>query len=90
MAKGTPTKRISARLTPRLEQHLRNRALLTGQTESDIIREALEAHFAQPPARSALTLAKSLGLVGCAKGLPADLSTNKKYFEGFGTASKRA
>ncbi len=89
MAKRPPTKRISARLTASLEQHLRRRSLLTGQTESDIIREALEAHFAQPPGRSALSLAKSLGLVGCAKGLPADLSTNKRHFAGFGESPSR-
>ena len=80
---GKP-KKVSARVAPALEQSLRRRAAFTGQTESEIVREALEAHLAQEPAGSAYELAQRLGLVGCAKGLPADLSTNPKYFEGFG------
>jgi hypothetical protein len=34
--------------------------------------------------RSAYDLAREAGLIGCAKGLPKDLATNKRYFEGFG------
>lgn len=34
--------------------------------------------------RSAYELFKEAGLIGCAKGLPKDLSTNKRYFAGFG------
>jgi hypothetical protein len=34
--------------------------------------------------RSAYELAVAAGLVGCIKGAPKDLSTNKQYFAGFG------
>jgi len=34
--------------------------------------------------RSVFEIAKKAGLIGCAPGLPRDLSTNNRYFEGFG------
>ena len=44
-----------------------------------------EAHLeAETPAESCLDIARRVGLVGCAKGLPPDLSTNRDYFEEFG------
>jgi hypothetical protein len=33
--------------------------------------------------KSAYELFRKAGLMGCAKGLPKDLSTNKKHFAGF-------
>jgi hypothetical protein len=33
---------------------------------------------------SAYDAAVAAGLVGCAEGLPRDLSTNRQYLEGFG------
>jgi hypothetical protein len=35
-------------------------------------------------AESALDVARRAGIIGCATGLPPDLSTNKDHFEGFG------
>ena len=50
-----------------------------------VVREALEKHLAEEPKNlSAYDLAVQIGAIGCAKNLPADLSTNKKYMEGFG------
>jgi hypothetical protein len=50
-----------------------------------VVRAALEdyceKHSTKP---SAYDLFKAAGLIGCAKDLPADLSTNPKYMEGFG------
>jgi hypothetical protein len=34
--------------------------------------------------RSAYELMAEAGLIGCVKGAPKDLSTNKRYFKGFG------
>jgi hypothetical protein len=49
------------------------------------VRQAIESHLAEAAKReSAYEMAERLGLVGCAEGLPPDLSTNRKYFEGFG------
>jgi dihydroorotase len=47
--------------------------------------DALVTYFLnQPAAENCLTLARRHGLIGCAKRLPADLSTNRDHFEGFG------
>ena len=59
--------------------------MLTRKSESVVVREALEKHLADEPKNvSAYDLAAQIGAIGCAKNLPADLSTNKKYMEGFG------
>jgi predicted transcriptional regulator len=79
------SRRLSIRLSEELDKQLVSVARQTGQTESDIVRSALEdycqKHSAKP---SAYDLFKAAGLIGCAKGLPSDLSTNPKYMEGFG------
>jgi hypothetical protein len=50
-----------------------------------VIREALEQYLAAPEkGESFYDVAQRAGLLGSVKGLPPDLSTNKKYFEGFG------
>jgi hypothetical protein len=40
-------------------------------------------------ARSTYELLDAVGLIGCVKGAPKDLSTNKKYFAGFGESKPR-
>ena len=78
-------KRISVRFPAALQARLARRARLAGKTESEIVRESVEAHLEEAPKQeSALDLARKLGLVGCVKDAPADLSTNPKYMEGFG------
>ena len=78
-------KRITVRLPAALQARLERRAKLSGKTESELVRESVEAHLAEEPEReSAYDLAKRLGLVGCVKNAPSDLSTNPKYMEGFG------
>jgi hypothetical protein len=39
--------------------------------------------------RSAYELMDAAGLIGCIKGAPKDLSTNKRYFAGFGKSKPR-
>jgi hypothetical protein len=39
--------------------------------------------------RSAYELADAAGLIGCIRGGPKDVSTNKHYFAGFGKAKPR-
>ena len=76
--------RISIRLPKKLAQGVRELVTATGQSESEIVRAALEdycrSHGQQP---SCYDLAASAGILGCGTG-PADLSTNPKYREGFG------
>jgi hypothetical protein len=77
--------KISVRLDGVTEQRLRQEARSAGKNESEIVRDALAAYFARRrQGKSALTLAQQAGVIGCAKGLPPDLSTNKEHFEGFG------
>jgi len=52
---------------------------------SDIVRQALEEHMrSRTPSPNCRDLAERIGLIGSAKGLPADLSTNPDHMEGFG------
>ncbi|HLN33198.1 MAG TPA: ribbon-helix-helix protein, CopG family [Gemmataceae bacterium] len=77
--------KISVRLDAETERRLREAARAAGKNESEVVREALTAYFAgQRQDKSVLALAQQAGVIGCAKGLPPDLSTNKEHFEGFG------
>ncbi len=81
-SKHTAT-RVSVRLTPALAGKLQRQIASRQTTESALVREALEKYFEQQP-ESCYDAFVRLGLVGSAKGLPADLSASKKYFKGFG------
>jgi Arc/MetJ-type ribon-helix-helix transcriptional regulator len=77
--------RISVRLDAKTGRRLREEARAEGKNESEVVREALGLYFAERrQEQNALEVARRAGIIGCAKGLPADLSTNKRYFEGFG------
>lgn len=77
--------RINVRVDERLKQELEAEARERGVSPSEIVRQALKAHMQQrSPRESAYDLAKRLGIIGSAKGLPTDLSTNPKHMEGFG------
>jgi predicted DNA-binding protein len=81
--------RITIRIPETLGERLRHRSRLKGQTESTLIREALEGYLSQAPeAQSAYQTAEEAGLIGYIgpgpKAPPKDLSTNRRHFEGFG------
>ncbi|HUY88954.1 MAG TPA: ribbon-helix-helix protein, CopG family [Pirellulales bacterium] len=77
--------RINIRVEERLKQELEDEARKRGVSPSEVVREALETHLESlPKRRTCLEIAQQIGLIGCAKGLPADLSTNRNHFEGFG------
>lgn len=79
--------RINIRVEERLKRELEDEAQKRGVSPSDVVREALETYLeSRPKRRTCLEIAQQIGLVGCAKGLPADLSTNRSHFEGFGRA----
>ncbi len=78
------TNRITIRIPEHLGKQLKKRADLKGQSESEIVREALENYLLKSSGESAYDIAKRLGVIGRFKGLPKDLSTNPRYFEGFG------
>ena len=77
--------KISVRVPRRIIKVIKDRSRATGNKESEIIREALEDYIIKKNGeKTAYQLALEAGLIGCAKGLPSDLSTNQKYFKGFG------
>ena len=77
--------RISVRLDKDTQRRLDEAVRATGKTESELVRDALSTYLLnRPAADNCLQLAQRHGLVGCAKRLPADLSTNRDHFEGFG------
>jgi metal-responsive CopG/Arc/MetJ family transcriptional regulator len=77
--------RINVRVEERLKQQLEDEARERGVSPSEIVRRALEEHVEQrAPRENCYELAKRLGILGSAKGLPPDLSTNPEYMEGFG------
>ena len=78
-------KTISLKLPDALHEQLERLAKQRGESKSGLVRTALRQFFSDGnrtgnPA-SALDLAGDL--VGSCRG-PGDLSTNKKYMEGFG------
>jgi len=79
------SQRISVRVPPGIAQRLKQRSRITGAPESEVVRDALEKYLSEDAEEpTAYDLAKEAGLIGCAPGLPRDLSTNKRYFKGFG------
>jgi predicted DNA-binding protein len=77
--------RITIRVPTPLGERLRHRSRLKGQTESELIRAALETYLGQSKEeRLAYELAEEAGVIGCIRRAPKDLSTNRRHFEGFG------
>ena len=78
-----------SRLTVRFPAELRNKlkmsARRTGTRESDLVRRAVERQLAaEEPALTPYDIAVKNGLIGVVRNAPADLSTNKAHFDGFG------
>ncbi len=77
--------RITVRVSKTLGDLLKNRSRVKGQTPSEVVRVALENYLGKERGgHSAYELAKAAGLIGCMRRAPADLSTNRRHFEGFG------
>lgn len=77
--------RITIRLDQKTEHRLREEATAAGKNESEFLRDLIAEHFARSPRpATALEIASRAGIIGCASGLPADLSANKDHLEGFG------
>jgi predicted DNA-binding protein len=79
------SQRISVRVSPGIARRLKERSRATGTRESEVVREALEEYLSKSDdEQTAFDLAQKAGLIGCIRGAPKDLSTNKRYFKGFG------
>ena len=78
--------RINVRVEGRVKLELEAEAARRGVRPSEIVRRALGEHLSRQATRlNCYELAQQLGIVGLAKGLPADLSTNPGHMEGFGS-----
>lgn len=81
------SQRISVRVPRGIAQRLKERSRTTGARESEMVREALEKYLSKSGnEQTAHDLAQKAGLIGCIRGAPKDLSTNKRHFKGFGKA----
>lgn len=89
MMSDMSSERITIRIPGELGGRLRHRSRTNGQTESDLVREALENYLGRSsPEWSAFELAAEAGLIGCVprgrRSPDKDLSTNARHFKGFG------
>jgi ribbon-helix-helix CopG family protein len=73
---------ISVKLPEGLALRLRQVVGRRGVTQSEVIREALEAHLAAPSPGSCLDLVGDLA--GSVRGGPRDLSSSRRHLKGFG------
>ena len=79
--------RITVRLPAELRRRLKDAARRNGTRESEIVRQAIERQFeTEDEGVTAYELAKKAGLIGAVRDASRDLSTNPKYFDGFGGA----
>ena len=85
MSDTMSSQRITIRISESLVKRLKKQAGTRGRSESALVREALESYLAETSSSSsAYDLAREAGLIGCVRNGPSDLSTNRKYLEGFG------
>ena len=73
---------ITVKLPDSLALRLRQVVGRRRATQSDVIREALEAHLAAPSPGSCFELVGDLA--GSLRGGARDLSSNKRHLKGFG------
>jgi hypothetical protein len=77
--------RINVRVDEQLKHELEAEAREKGISPSEVVREVLQEHVKLRSSKeNCMDLAQRIGLIGCATGLPADLSTNRDHFDGFG------
>ena len=79
--------RITVRLPGELRERIREAAHRNGARASDIVRGAVERFFAaETDEITAYERARRAGLIGAVPNADRDLSTNPKYFDGFGVS----
>ena len=85
MSDNMSSQRITIRISESLVKRLKRHASIGRRSESALVREALETYLGEArTSSSAYDLARDAGLIGCVRGEPTDLSTNRKHLEGFG------
>jgi len=81
--------RISVRIGEQQRRRLAEEAARLQTRESEIVREALESYFSSSVPTTCADLARKLDLIGSAKRLPRDLSTNPRHFRNFGKRERK-
>lgn len=77
--------RLSVRIPPELQQSLDSLSAVTGKSEAEVVREALQEYCLKySQQQTAYDVAKAAGLIGCVRGGPKDRSTDSRYMDGFG------
>jgi hypothetical protein len=79
---GPSMRTITVKLPDGLARRLGQAVVRRRATQSEVIRQALEAHLAEPSLGSCLELVGDLA--GSLRGGPPDLSSNKRHLKGFG------
>ena len=76
---------LSLNLPEQLDAQLTEVAEERGTSKVELIYEAVKEYLSlrQPPPPDSFA-ALAADVIGCAKGGPPDLSTNKKHMEGYG------
>jgi predicted DNA-binding protein len=77
--------RITVRFPAELRRRLKEAARRTKRRESDLIRGAVERQLKEEESSATIyDRAAKAGLIAVIQSGPRDLSTNAKYFNGFG------
>jgi hypothetical protein len=77
--------RLTLRLPEPLRSGMETLSEVTGRTESDLAREAIEEYLRRHATLpTCFDLASQAGLIGCVTSGKTDLSTNPKHMRGFG------
>jgi predicted transcriptional regulator len=76
---------ISVKISADIDSKLAAEARAKRTSKSAVIRDSLEKRFVASKTRARPTVyERTKHLAGSLKGLPKDLSSNKKHMEGFG------
>ena len=78
---------VTVKLPPDLAAQLATDARHKRVSKSALIRASLERTYARGKAGRTTLYERTKHLAGAVKGLPTDLSTNKKHMEGFGASA---
>ena len=73
-------KTLTVRLPEKLMADLQRESRLLRTSVSDVVRERLRGVAPAGPDNSSSALETIADLIGCVKGLPADLSAHKKHY----------
>ena len=78
---------LTLKISETMAAELEAKAKRLSKSKSEIVRSALDKDLHGPGKQSEISAydaLEALGVIGCVEDAPPDLSTNKKYMEGYG------